>query len=91
MISFQFAFKTVSRQVEKNAKKGAIVMEMGESTGTYSRGMVVYTVTSPATAPMAKVILEGMVCPGRAFPCTNCFNVVYVVKRTAEFAPCLII
>lgn len=50
-----------------------------------------YTVTSPATAPMANVMLDGMVCPGRALPCTNCFSVVYVVKRTAEFAPWRII
>ena len=54
---------------------------------TYSSGIVVYTVTRPAIAPIPKVILEGSCCPGRAVLCTNCLSVVYVVKRTAEFAP----
>ena len=54
---------------------------------THSSGIVVYTVTRPAIAPMVNVILVGIGCPGRAFPCTNCFSVVYVVNRTAELAP----
>jgi hypothetical protein len=53
--------------------------------------MVAYTVTSPAIPPIAKVMLEGKVWPGLVLPCTNCFSVVYVVKRTAELAPCRII
>ncbi len=54
---------------------------------TYSKGIVVYTVTRPAIAPIQNVMLLGMGWPGRAFPCTNCLRVVYVVNRTAEFAP----
>ena len=47
--------------------------------------------TSPARAPIPNVRLAGRDCPGCAFPCTNCFSVVYVVNRTAEFAPWRII
>ena len=54
---------------------------------THSRGIVVYTVTSPAIAPIPKVMLLGSVCPGGALLCTSCLSVVYVVNRTAEFAP----
>lgn len=53
----------------------------------HSRGIVVYTVTSPATAPTPNVILFGIGWPGGALLCTNCLSVVYVVKRMAEFAP----
>src|SRR5260370_9740627 len=53
--------------------------------------MVVYTVMRPAMAPMANVTLLGRVCPVRLRLCTNCLRVVYVVKRTAELAPCRII
>jgi hypothetical protein len=54
---------------------------------------VVYTVTRPATAPMPKVTLLGRVwpAPARVRLCTDCLRVVYVVKRTAELAPCRII
>ena len=48
---------------------------------------MVYTVTSPAIAPIPKVMLLGSVCPGGALLCTSCLSVVYVVNRTAEFAP----
>lgn len=41
--------------------------------------------------PIPNVIALGRVCPGLAVPCTSCFNVVYVVNLTAEFAPCRII
>ena len=58
---------------------------------TYSSGIVVYTVTRPATAPMPKVTLLGRVWPARVRLCTDCLRVVYVVKRTAELAPCRII
>jgi hypothetical protein len=54
---------------------------------THSSGIVVYTVTRPATAPMPKVTLVGRVCPVRVRLWTNCLRVVYVVKRTAELAP----
>ncbi len=57
----------------------------------HSRGIVVYTVTRPAIAPMANVTLAGKVCPVRVRLCTDCLSVVYVVKRTAELAPCRII
>ena len=58
---------------------------------THSRGMVVYTVTRPAIAPMPNVTLLGSACPVRVRLCTDCLSVVYVVKRTAELAPCRII
>ena len=58
---------------------------------THSKGMVVYTVTSPATAPMPKVIALESGWFGRPCACTSCLSVVYVVNRTAEFAPCRII
>lgn len=54
---------------------------------TYSKGMVVYTVTNPAIAPIPNVMGVDKFCPGGTVPCTNCLRVVYVVKRTAEFAP----
>ena len=41
--------------------------------------------------PIPNVMALGRVCPGLAVPCTSCFNVVYVVNLTAEFAPCRII
>lgn len=59
--------------------------------GTYSSGMVVYTVTKPAIPPMPKVMALGSGWPGRMVPCTNCLSVAYVVNRTAEFAPWRII
>ena len=53
--------------------------------------MVVYTVTSPAIAPIPNVVALEIGCPRRLWPCTICFRVVYVVNRTAEFAPWRII
>src|SRR5216683_5578374 len=58
---------------------------------THSSGIVMYTVMRPAMAPMPKVTLLGRVSPVRVRLCTNCLRVVYVVKRTAELAPCRII
>ena len=45
-------------------------------TSTYSRGIVVYTVTSPAMPPIPKVIALGSGCPGLEVPWTNCLRVM---------------
>jgi hypothetical protein len=64
---------------------------LNQTRKTHSSGMVVYTVTSPASAPIPNVTPAGSGCPGRAWPCTSCLRPVYVEKRIAEFADCRII
>lgn len=55
---------------------------------TTSSGIVAYTVTMPATAPIPNVTAPGSGCVGLAEPTTRLRSVEYVPKRTALFAPC---